>query len=163
MDLIKRPKRAKNKWKISKRAGEQAERQWHLMKVIRAYLSLTRRTLSTSCEAAREFQSDYKGWTRDINGSVTERAIQILVDVIPKYPVYLINGDDEAKEYQQIKAMGDGLYPQFFIDSLGTGTRTQPCAELLALYDDRVHDSRARFMQSSLGGREPWAVIFATA
>ena len=37
-------------------------------------------------EAAREFQSDYKGWTRDINGSVTERAIQILVDVIPKYP-----------------------------------------------------------------------------
>ena len=48
-------------------------------------------------EAAREFQSDYKGWTRDINGSVTERAIQILVDVIPKYPVYLINGDDEAK------------------------------------------------------------------
>lgn len=32
--------------------------------------------------------------------------------------------------------MGDGLYPQFFIDSLGTGTRTQPCAELLALYDD---------------------------
>ncbi|WP_420901466.1 phospholipase effector Tle1 domain-containing protein [Escherichia coli] len=111
-------------------------------------------------EAAREFQSDYKGWTRDINGSVTERAIQILVDVIPKYPVYLINGDDEAKEYQQIKAMGDGLYPQFFIDSLGTGTRTQPCAELLALYDDQVHDSRAWFMQSSLGGREPWGGYF---
>ena len=66
----------------------------------------------------------------------------------------------KQKEYQQIKAMGDGLYPQFFIDSLGTGTRTQPCAELLALYDDQVHDSRAWFMQSSLGGREPWGGYF---
>ena len=65
-----------------------------------------------------------------------------------------------AQVLQQIKAMGDGLYPQFFIDSLGTGTRTQPCAELLALYDDQVHDSRAWFMQSSLGGREPWGGYF---
>lgn len=114
-------------------------------------------------EAAREFQSDYKGWTRDINGSVTERAIQILVDVIPKYPVYLINGDDEAKEYQQIKAMGDGLYPQFLLIHWERERELSPALNYWLSMMTRVHDSRARFMQSSLGGREPRAVIFATA
>ncbi|UAN18657.1 MULTISPECIES: T6SS phospholipase effector Tle1-like catalytic domain-containing protein [Enterobacter] len=112
-------------------------------------------------EAAREFQHDYKEWVRDINGqSVWDNPIQIVLDVIPKHAVFLINGDDEAAEYEEMKADGNRLYPQLFIDSLGTGIRTQPRAELLAFYDEQIHDSRAWFMQSTLGGREPWGGYF---
>lgn len=112
-------------------------------------------------EAAREFQHDYKEWVRDINGqSVWDKPIQIALDVIPKHAVFLINGDDDQAEYKEMKADGDRLYPQLFIDSLGTGIRTQPRVELLAFYDEQVHDSRAWFMQSALGGREPWGGYF---
>ncbi|POP46629.1 hypothetical protein CHU32_06800 [Superficieibacter electus] len=111
-------------------------------------------------EAAREFKSDYFGWFRDINGSFSERTTQIFLDVIPHYPVYLINSDDEAAEYQEMRKDGDYLYSQFFTDKLGSGIRTQPRAELLALYDDQIHDSRAWFMQSDVGGREPWGGYF---
>lgn len=111
-------------------------------------------------EAAREFQHDYKDWGRDINGNWWDKTIQIALDVIPKHAVFLINGDDEKAEYQQMKADGDRRYPQLFIDKLGTGTRTQPRAELLALFDEQIHDSRAWFMQSALAGREPWGGYF---
>lgn len=112
-------------------------------------------------EAAREFQHDYKDWVRDINGqSVWDKPLQIALDVIPKHAVFLINGDDEAAEYEEMKADGNRLYPQLFTDKLGTGIRTQPRAELLALYDEQIHDSRAWFMQSTLGGREPWGGYF---
>ncbi|QLY63043.1 hypothetical protein HV211_22330 [Citrobacter freundii] len=111
-------------------------------------------------EAAREFQSDYKQWGRDINGSFMEKTKQVVLDVIPQHAVFLINGDDEDAEYQEIKQDGDRLYCQLFIDTLGTGIRTPPRADLLALYDDQIHDSRAWFMQSALGGREPWGGYF---
>jgi len=111
-------------------------------------------------EAAREFQSDYKQWYRDINGSFMAQTKQVVLDVIPRHAVFLINGDDENAEYQDIRAEGNRLYSQFFTDSLGTGNRTQPHADLLALYDEQIHDSRAWFMQSALGGREPWGGYF---
>lgn len=111
-------------------------------------------------EAAREFEHDYRNWYRDINGSVEERTKQILLDVIPKAPVYLLNGDDEKAEYQQMRNDGDYRYIRLFTDSLGTGIRTHPGAELLAFYDEYIHDSRAWFMQSSVGGREPWGGYF---
>lgn len=111
-------------------------------------------------EAAREFQHDYKDWGRDINGNWWDKTIQIALDVIPKHAVFLINGDDEKAEYQQMKADGDRRYPQLFIDKLGNGIRTQPRADLLALYDEQIHDSRAWFMQSALAGREPWGGYF---
>lgn len=111
-------------------------------------------------EAAREFQHDYKEWARDINGNWWDQTKQIALDVIPKHAVFLINGDDDAAEYQEMKADGNRLYPQLFTDKLGTGIRTQPRAELLALYDEQIHDSRAWFMQTALGGREPWGGYF---
>lgn len=111
-------------------------------------------------EAAREFEHDYRGWYRDVNGSAKEKALQIILDVIPKAPVYLFNGDDEKAEYQQMRDGGDYHAVHLFTDSLGTGIRTHPGAELLAFYDEQVHDSRAWFMQSTLGGREPWGGYF---
>ena len=111
-------------------------------------------------EAAREFQHDYKLWRRDINGGLIDKTTQIVLDVIPRHAIFLINGDDEDAEYEQMKADGDRRYPQLFIDKLGTGVRTQPRAELLALFDEQIHDSRAWFMQSALAGREPWGGYF---
>jgi len=111
-------------------------------------------------EAAREFEHDYRNWYRDINGSFGEKALQITLDVIPRAPVYLINGDDEKAEYQQMRDDGDYLYRRLFSDRLGTGIRTSPGAELLALYDEQIHDSRAWFMHSTLGGREMWSGYF---
>lgn len=111
-------------------------------------------------EAAREFDEDYNNWSRDINGTPGERVSQFLLDDVLGYPVYLLSGDDEKAEYQQMKTQGDALYRQMFTDSLGTGTRNMPGAGLLAFYDEQVHDSRAWFMQSALGGRELWAGYF---
>lgn len=51
-------------------------------------------------EAAREFEHDYRSWSRAVNGGPGERALQIILDVIPRAPVYLLNGDDEKAEYQ---------------------------------------------------------------
>lgn len=111
-------------------------------------------------EAAREFEHDYKSWGRDINGGFWDKTLQITLDVIPKHAVFLLNGDDEAAEYERMKADGDRRYPQLFVDKRGSGIRTQPRAELLAMFDEQVHDSRAWFMQSTLGGREPWGGYF---
>lgn len=111
-------------------------------------------------EAAREFEHDYRHWYRDINGDPLERIAQIALDGVLKHPVYLFNGDDETKEYEQMRKDGDYHYARLFTDRLGTGTRIAPMAELLAFYDDQIHDSRAWFMQSTLGGREPWGGYF---
>jgi hypothetical protein len=111
-------------------------------------------------EAAREFEHDYRNWYRDINGGFWNKTKQIILDVIPKAPVYLLNGDDVNAEYQQMRDGGDYYYIRLFTDSLGTGIQTPPGAELLAFYDDQIHDSRAWFMQSALGGREPWGGYF---
>ncbi|QCA06322.1 T6SS phospholipase effector Tle1-like catalytic domain-containing protein [Pantoea vagans] len=111
-------------------------------------------------EAAREFEHDYRNWYRDINGDFIDKSLQILLDVIPKAPVYLLNGDDEKAEYEQMRDSGDYRYIRLFTNRLGAGIRTLPGAELLAFYDDHIHDSRAWFMQKALGGRELWAGYF---
>lgn len=111
-------------------------------------------------EAAREFEHDYRGWYRVMNGTYRSKTRQFMLDGVLKYPVFMLKGEDEKAEYDQMKAAGDGLYHQLFTDELGSGTREMPGAELLALYDEHIHDSRAWFMQSELGSREPWGDYF---
>lgn len=106
-------------------------------------------------EAASEFRSDYFDWFRD-----RRSALQVILDTIPQYPIYLVNGDDEAAEYKQMKADGDRLYSKLFTNDLGWGTKDPEMSEILALYDDQVHDSRAWFMHSALGSRELWGGYF---
>ena len=106
-------------------------------------------------EAASEFCSDYFGWSRD------QRSVkQVVLDTIPVYAVYLINGDDVAGEYKQMKADGERLYSKLFTNDLGWGTKDPELSEILALYDDQIHDSRAWFMHSVLGSRELWGGYF---
>lgn len=111
-------------------------------------------------EGAREFEHDYRNWFHDINGSPAERVIQVALDGVLKHPVYLLNGDDENNEYEQMRKEGDYYFGRLFSDRLGTNTRKEPEAQVLALFDEHIHDSRAWFMQSTLGGREPWSGYF---
>ena len=71
-------------------------------------------------------------WRMDaiLTAAVRERSYSDFVDVIPKYPVYLINVSMMKQKNISKLGYGDGLYPQFLLIHWGTGTRTQPCAEL---------------------------------
>lgn len=106
-------------------------------------------------EAAQEFRSDYFDWGRDQNSWQ-----QVVLDTIPKNAIYLLNSDEEEPEYRRMKADGDRIYPKLFKDKLGSITQDPQMAEVCALYDDQVHDSRAWFMFSTLKGRELWAGFF---
>ncbi|RWR02603.1 hypothetical protein ED28_06990 [[Pantoea] beijingensis] len=106
-------------------------------------------------EAAQEFRSDYFDWGRDQNSWQ-----QIVLDTIPQNAIYLLNSDEEEPEYRRMKGDGDRIYPKLFKDRLGSITQDPKMAEVCALYDDQVHDSRAWFMYSTLKGRELWGGFF---
>ncbi|WP_445497833.1 T6SS phospholipase effector Tle1-like catalytic domain-containing protein [Photorhabdus sp. SF281] len=103
-------------------------------------------------EAAAEFSCDYRGDRREIHS-----VKQFVVDNILGNILYLLNSDDEDKEYQQMKAAGEALVKQFFLTApVGkTGQPESPASLLVALHDNQVHDSRAWFMYSTLDTREP--------
>ncbi|WP_350307455.1 T6SS phospholipase effector Tle1-like catalytic domain-containing protein [Photorhabdus viridis] len=103
-------------------------------------------------EAAAEFSRDYRGDRRE-----THTVKQFVVDNILGNALYLLNSDDEDKEYQQMKAAGEALVkPLFLTAPVGkVGQPESPTSLLVALYDNQVHDSRAWFMYSTLDTREP--------
>ncbi|MDK1711592.1 DUF2235 domain-containing protein [Serratia marcescens] len=105
-------------------------------------------------EAAEEFRSDYYDEMRPQEGA------EFYFQTVPKHVIYLIHTDDERTEYREIKADGDRLYPVLFSGQNGTDTTDPRLAKVLALYDDQIHDSRAWFMYSTLGTREPWGSYF---
>lgn len=105
-------------------------------------------------EAAEEFRSDYYDEMRPQSKG------EFFIQTIPKNVIYLVNTDDERTEYREIKADGDRLYPLLFSGHNGADTTDPRLAKVLALYDDQIHDSRAWFMYSTLGTREPWGSYF---
>ncbi|MGV3345826.1 T6SS phospholipase effector Tle1-like catalytic domain-containing protein [Enterobacteriaceae bacterium LUAb1] len=105
-------------------------------------------------EAAEEFRSDYLDEFRPQNGW------EFAIHTIPKYAVWLINTDDEQAEYDQIKGDGDRLYGKLFTSKQGHVVSDPTMAQVVALFDEQVHDSRAWFMYSTLGTREPWGSYF---
>ncbi|WP_249605563.1 hypothetical protein, partial [Chromobacterium sp. IRSSSOUMB001] len=66
--------------------------------------------------------------------------------------VYLLNSDDEAAEYASIRESGQAKEKTLF------GQRE--LRDLVLLYDEHIHDSRAWFIYSTLGTREPWTDYF---
>ncbi|WP_438942543.1 T6SS phospholipase effector Tle1-like catalytic domain-containing protein, partial [Photorhabdus temperata] len=103
-------------------------------------------------EAAAEFSRDYRGERRGIHS-----VKQFVVEDILGNALYLLNSDDEDKEYQQMKAAGEALVKRLF-RSAPMGKTSQPESPeslLVDLYDNQVHDSRAWFMYSTLDTREP--------
>lgn len=97
-------------------------------------------------DAAAEFRADYEQQLRP-----EESVLQLVLDTIPAGTILLLNSDDERVEYLRMKHEGEAAINTLF------GLQQ---AEVLALYDNHVHDSRAWFMYSTLGSREPWSGYF---
>ncbi|WP_323868491.1 T6SS phospholipase effector Tle1-like catalytic domain-containing protein [Xenorhabdus szentirmaii] len=106
-------------------------------------------------EAAAEFRSDYHNHIRNFN----DRPLYMVLDVIPKYTMYLLNSDDEEVEYAKMKAAGE-KYKQLLFQENGEPSKDKDYRNIVGLFDDQVHDSRAWFMHFETGAREPWAGYF---
>lgn len=104
--------------------------------------------------AAKEFSRDYKGdW-----GPVSDEGIVSALFTTISGVVYLINEEDEAKQYHSIHDNGEIRFAELFA---GPGQIARGQENLVALFDDHAHDSRAWFMNSSgAGPREPWTDYF---
>ncbi|AUG43943.1 Rhs element Vgr protein [Pseudomonas chlororaphis] len=105
--------------------------------------------------AAAEFRRDYfKEW-----GIVDDwKYGSLIVDMLVGGTVYAINEEDEAEEYNYLHDNGTKRYQEIFSapDKPRKGQE-----DLVALFDDQVHDSRAWFMNTSgLGPREPFTDYF---
>jgi len=111
--------------------------------------------------AALDFRRDYiPEWNmREGDGQGGwEMQTATLVNALLGGLVYLTNEQDEAGEYQRMRLLGDRNYPKLF-SALNTPANEQ-AAQVIALYDDQVHDSRAWFMNSAINGREVFSDYF---
>lgn len=105
--------------------------------------------------AADEFRRDYeKSWEMGEDTLSFGGILNIALGGL----VYLINEEDEAKEYDEIWEQGTLEYRKLFTQ----GSQIAPGQEdLVKLFDDHVHDSRAWFMNSSfVAEREPFTDYF---
>ncbi|WP_145316804.1 DUF2235 domain-containing protein [Pseudomonas sp. SJZ080] len=105
--------------------------------------------------AAAEFRHDYlKEW-----GILDDWKIgSTIIDMLVGGTVYAINEEDEAEEYNYLYDNGTARYKEMF--SAPNKVR-QGQEDLVALFDDQVHDSRAWFMNTSgIGPREPFTDYF---
>ena len=114
-------------------------------------------------QAADEFRADYHAlspYTVGMTRNNTGGGWQMLVDGIGGRITYIFDPDDQAAEYTQMKTAANSLKGILFKDDRGAITDDSHYAQVCKLYDDHIHDSRAWFMQSSLGYRELWAGYF---
>ncbi|EUB73062.1 Protein of unknown function DUF2235 [Pseudomonas sp. GM41(2012)] len=105
--------------------------------------------------AAAEFRHDYlKEW-----GILDDWKIgSTVIDMLVGGTVYAVNEEDEAEEYNYLYDNGTARYKEMF--SAPNKVR-QGQEDLVALFDDQVHDSRAWFMNTSgIGPREPFTDYF---
>jgi hypothetical protein len=106
-------------------------------------------------QAANEFRTDYLDVAREQTSF-----IGAVVDVVLRGSAYLMNDDDERRDYGEIRQQGEAYSKQLFRDTVGTPSDDPQMALLVALFDDQIHDSRAWFMHDALGSRELWAGYF---
>ncbi|AEN62785.1 Protein of unknown function DUF2235 [Enterobacter soli] len=106
-------------------------------------------------EAAIEFKEDYQQIPRTHTKSFTYAALDYF-----KGFVYAFNQDDMPVEYKKIKAAGEAHLATLFPVQGERHNADAPSGLVRALFDDQVHDSRAWFMHSALGAREPWGSYF---
>jgi len=106
-------------------------------------------------QAAREFRHDYLDIAREQTGVAGS-----IFDIVLRGGAYLMNDDDERRDYAEIRAGGDACHDQLFSDKQGTASADPQMALVVAMFDEQVHDSRAWFMHDALGSRELWAGYF---
>ncbi|MCO7568313.1 DUF2235 domain-containing protein, partial [Pseudomonas mosselii] len=106
-------------------------------------------------QAAEEFRRDYLDVAREQTS-----AGGAIFDIVLRGGAYLMNDDDERRDYGEIRAGGNKYHDKLFRDKQGTPSDDPQMALVVALFDDQVHDSRAWFMHDFLGSREMWAGYF---
>lgn len=111
--------------------------------------------------AAAEFSRDYRGdWgpiEDEMGGGMLQSLFATLTTALSG-TVYLINEEDEAKQYASIRINGTAQYHKLFS---APGQIAPGQDALVTLFDDHAHDSRAWFMNSSaVGPRETWTDYF---
>lgn len=72
--------------------------------------------------------------------------------------VYLVNEQDEAEEYRDLRRAGNREAARWFGDDLTP--RNDEARALVQLFDEHVHDSRAWFMNAALNEREVFSDYF---
>ena len=107
--------------------------------------------------AMNEFRRDYLAeWQLPENSEMF--SLGRFVNMAAGGLVYLTNEEDEAQQYVALRRAGNRAYKRLFTED--NKTRDDEAKQLLMLFDDYVHDSRAWFMHSSLGEREPFSDYF---
>lgn len=108
---------------------------------------------------ALDFYSDYDG----VWGQREDPAFQWMDMILDGFSglMYLLNEDDEAQEYIDILREGKELHQKIFIE--GTDEPHPEYVDLIKLFDNQIHDSRAWFMNSTKGfeSREPATSYFS--
>lgn len=105
--------------------------------------------------AADEFRHDYKQEWGLLDDSMKVGGV---LDLLLGGTVFLVNEEDEAKEYAYLHKQGTELYEDLFS---APNTPKSGKEDLVALFDEQIHDSRAWFMNTSaLGPREPFTDYF---
>lgn len=105
--------------------------------------------------AAAEFKRDYER-----NWGVLEDTFEPggIINLLLGGTVYLINEEDEAQEYAELYQNGTQRHGKLFAMP---GVIVNGQQDLVALFDEQVHDSRAWFTNSSpFGEREPFTDYF---
>lgn len=102
--------------------------------------------------AAAEFKRDYtRSW-----GVLEDTFKGGIINLLLGGTVYLMNEEDEAQEYAELYKNGTELNEKLFV----RGVIANGQQALVELFDEQVHDSRAWFMNSATGEREPFTDYF---
>nr|VXZ85453.1 Uncharacterised protein [Klebsiella pneumoniae] len=105
-------------------------------------------------QAAEEFNADYQSKPRPVTGNWKYTVSQQLSNVI-----YSFSENDFSVEYERIKSSGDSKFNKLFPKQSAGETAQSPESLVRSLFDDQVHDSRARFMHATFGDREPGKLL----
>ena len=120
-------------------------------------------------DAAANFKEAYKF---GVNGVYLNNGwtVSTMVDTVMGRVAYIFNTDDEAAEYNEIIDRADKINQQVFVKEVqhfNQGYIYNPqfklyrvesgFEQLVAFYDNYIHDSRAWFLHSAIDGVEPFS------
>ncbi len=97
-------------------------------------------------DAAKEFGKDYHDGYR-----IPDNPAQLVLDTVLQPVIFILNTDDEAQEYRRMKRDGEARVA-VLSRCREASNAEQPAGLVRALFDDQVHDSRAR--DAALGTRD---------
>ncbi|SNY79172.1 DUF2235 domain-containing protein [Enterobacter sp. CC120223-11] len=109
---------------------------------------------SETCTIAAKMES---GFSWDVSATAT--FLQKL-DPLLSRTAYIYTHQDEALEYLRFKSAGEYKFTHFIEPNLLGRERNDKITGLINLYDNYIHDSRAWFMHSESGVREPFGSYF---